>query len=243
MASHLEKESKEFVKLLMVMEKLRDPENGCPWDLDQTHQSIRSNLLEETYEALEALDLNNRDMMVEELGDVLFQIIFHSQIAQDDQTFGIYDVLVGVVSKLITRHPHVFGDPEKITTENVLFQWEQIKANERAAKGPNKQSILDGVPKSMPALAAAQSMKARASRANLFNEQEGFSAESIVSLFSEAGISDNTGIKERNVGDALFLLVAKADDLGIDAEGALREANERFRFKITDIERNAAEKG
>ena len=93
MASHLEKESKEFVKLLMVMEKLRDPENGCPWDLDQTHQSIRSNLLEETYEALEALDLNNRDMMVEELGDVLFQIIFHSQIAQDDQTFGIYDVL------------------------------------------------------------------------------------------------------------------------------------------------------
>ena len=240
MASHLEKESKEFVKLLMVMKKLRDPETGCPWDLDQTHQSIRSNLLEETYEALEALDLNNRDMMVEELGDVLFQIIFHSQIAQDDQTFGIYDVLAGVVSKLISRHPHVFGDPRKTSTENVLFQWEQIKANERAAKGPNKQSILDGVPKSMPALAAAQSMKARASRANLFNEQEGFPLERIVGLFNTEKGSGNSRIMEQNVGEALFLLVAKADDLGIDAEAALREANERFRLKITDIERKAS---
>ena len=186
---------------------------------------------------MEALDLNNKDMMVEELGDVLFQIIFHSQIAQDDQTFGIYDVLAGVVSKPITRHPHVFGDPEKITTENVLFQWEQIKANERAAKGPNKQSILDGVPKSMPALAAAQSMKARASRATLFNEQEGFPLERIVGLFNTEKGSGNSRIMEQNVGEALFLLVAKADDLGIDAEAALREANERFRLKITDIER------
>lgn len=239
MIPQLEKESKEFVKLLQVMRKLRDPQNGCPWDLDQTHQSIRSNLLEETHEALEALDNNDKTLMVEEFGDVLFQVIFHAQIAEDEESFGIYDVLQNIVSKLITRHPHVFGDTESMTTDKVLFQWEQIKAKERAQKQNNGQSILDGIPKSMPALAAAQSMNSRVRRTNLLENSKDSSIEQIIILFNEAEKNTNLIMREQEIGKALFLLADKADVLGIDAESALRSANEKFRFQIKEIESNA----
>jgi len=239
----LEKESKEFVKLLQVMRKLRDPQNGCPWDLNQTHQSIRSNLLEETHEALEALDNNDKTLMVEEFGDVLFQVIFHAQIAEDEESFGIYDVLQNIVSKLITRHPHVFGDTESMTTDKVLFQWEQIKAKERAQKQNNGQSILDGIPKSMPALAAAQSMNSRVRRTNLLENSKDSSIEQIIILFNEAEKNTNLIMREQEIGKALFLLADKADVLGIDAESALRSANEKFRFQIKEIESNAKRVG
>ena len=239
MIPQLEKESKEFVKLLQVMRKLRDPQNGCPWDLNQTHQSIRSNLLEETHEALEALDNNDKTLMVEEFGDVLFQVIFHAQIAEDEESFGIYDVLQNIVSKLITRHPHVFGDTESMTTDKVLFQWEQIKAKERAQKQNNGQSILDGIPKSMPALAAAQSMNSRVRRTNLLENSKDSSIEQIIILFNEAEKNTNLIMREQEIGKALFLLADKADVLGIDAESALRSANEKFRFQIKEIESNA----
>ncbi len=243
MIPQLEKESKEFVKLLQVMRKLRDPQNGCPWDLDQTHQSIRSNLLEETHEALEALDNNDKTLMVEEFGDVLFQVIFHAQIAEDEESFGIYDVLQNIVSKLITRHPHVFGDTESMTTDKVLFQWEQIKAKERAQKQNNGQSILDGIPKSMPALAAAQSMNSRVRRTNLLENSKDSSIEQIIILFNEAEKNTNLIMREQEIGKALFLLADKADVLGIDAESALRSANEKFRFQIKEIESNAKRVG
>lgn len=238
MIPQLEKESKEFEKLLKVMRKLRDPQNGCPWDLDQTHQSIRSNLLEETHEALEALDNNDKTLMVEEFGDVLFQVIFHAQIAQDEESFGIYDVLQNIVSKLITRHPHVFGDTESMTTDKVLFQWEQIKAKERAQKQNKGQSILDGIPKSMPALAAAQSMNSRVRRTNLLENSKDSSIEQIIILFNEAENNTNLIMREQEIGKAFFLLADKADVLGIDAESALRSANEKFRSKIKEIESN-----
>lgn len=238
MIPQLEKESKEFEKLLKVMRKLRDPQNGCPWDIDQTHQSIRSNLLEETHEALEALDNNDKTLMVEEFGDVLFQVIFHAQIAQDEESFGIYDVLQNIVSKLITRHPHVFGDTESMTTDKVLFQWEQIKAKERAQKQNKGQSILDGIPKSMPALAAAQSMNSRVRRTNLLENPEDSSIEQIIILFNEAENNTNLIMREQEIGKAFFLLADKADVLGIDAESALRSANEKFRSKIKEIESN-----
>ena len=243
MIPQLEKESKEFVKLLQVMRKLRDPQNGCPWDLNQTHQSIRSNLLEETHEALEALDNNDKTLMVEEFGDVLFQVIFHAQIAEDEESFGIYDVLQNIVSKLITRHPHVFGDTESMTTDKVLFQWEQIKAKERAQKQNNGQSILDGIPKSMPALAAAQSMNSRVRRTNLLENSKDSSIEQIIILFNEAEKNTNLIMREQEIGKALFLLADKADVLGIDAESALRSANEKFRFQIKEIESNAKRVG
>ena len=238
MIPQLEKESKEFEKLLKVMRKLRDPQNGCPWDLDQTHQSIRSNLLEETHEALEALDNNDKTLMVEEFGDVLFQVIFHAQIAQDEESFGIYDVLQNIISKLITRHPHVFGDTESMTTDKVLFQWEQIKAKERAQKQNKGQSILDGIPKSMPALAAAQSMNSRVRRTNLLENSKDSSIEQIIILFNEAENNTNLIMREQEIGKAFFLLADKADVLGIDAESALRSANEKFRSKIKEIESN-----
>ena len=152
-------------------------------------------------------------------------------------------MLQNIVSKLITRHPHVFGDTESMTTDKVLFQWEQIKAKERAQKQNNGQSILDGIPKSMPALAAAQSMNSRVRRTNLLENSKDSSIEQIIILFNEAEKNTNLIMREQEIGKALFLLADKADVLGIDAESALRSANEKFRFQIKEIEINAKRVG
>ncbi|HEX7767456.1 MAG TPA: nucleoside triphosphate pyrophosphohydrolase, partial [Nitrospira sp.] len=158
--------SERFSKLIDLMATLRAP-NGCPWDRKQTHESLKPYLLEEAYEVLETIDHRDTAKLKEELGDVLLQVIFHSQIASESGTFTIDEVVDQLAAKLVRRHPHVFGDPDAATKptngEQVLSQWEEIKRAERQAAG-GAQSALDGVPKALPALLRAYQVQARASR-------------------------------------------------------------------------------
>ncbi|MEK7868762.1 MAG: nucleoside triphosphate pyrophosphohydrolase, partial [Nitrospirota bacterium] len=158
--------SERFSKLIDLMATLRAP-NGCPWDRKQTHESLKPYLLEEAYEVLETIDHRDNAKLKEELGDVLLQVIFHSQIASESGTFTIDEVVDHLAAKLVRRHPHVFGDQDAATKpangEQVLSQWEEIKRAERQAAG-GAQSALDGVPKALPALLRAYQVQARASR-------------------------------------------------------------------------------
>ena len=167
-----EKIKNEFIKLVDVMEKLR-AKNGCPWDLKQTHFSLKPSLIEETYEVIEAIDENNTDKLKEELGDFLFQVIFHCQIASENKSFDIEDVLKNIREKMVRRHPHVFDPafrksqgrlPAGRQVKDVLHNWEKIKKEEKREKSKAKKSILDGIPKGMPAMMRAQRIQDRVSR-------------------------------------------------------------------------------
>jgi len=157
--------STAFDELLATMRSLRDPESGCPWDLQQTHASLRDSLLEETYELLDALGGSDEAGLVEELGDLLLHVVFHAQIGADEGAFTIDDVITRVNAKLVRRHPHVFADASARTPEEVKGQWEQVKAQERAAQGRAEASMLDGVSTAMPALAYAEAVLGRARQA------------------------------------------------------------------------------
>ena len=211
----------EFDTLLATMRRLRTPGSGCPWDLEQTHGSLRNTLLEESYEALEAIESGQPAQMIEELGDLMFQTVFHAQIGADAGTFAIADVIRHLNEKLIRRHPHVFGDAAASTAKEVIGQWERVKAAERSAKGQAERSMLDGVPKAMPALAYAQAVQERAARAGF---EEG--AET-------AALGPST---EAELGERLFALVADARRQGLDAEEALRGANRRFHARFSRVE-------
>ncbi|MDP6037576.1 MAG: nucleoside triphosphate pyrophosphohydrolase, partial [Candidatus Latescibacteria bacterium] len=149
-----------FDRLISIMARLRSP-SGCPWDKEQTHQSLKPYLVEETYEVLDAIDQNNDDEIVEELGDLLLQVVFHSQIANEEKRFTIDDVAATISDKLIRRHPHVFGNVQADTPDEVVKNWEIIKAGEKP--GP-KASLLDGIPRHLPALFRAQRLQEKAAR-------------------------------------------------------------------------------
>ncbi len=217
----------DFSELLAVMARLRRPQDGCPWDLEQTHASLRHALLEESYEALEALDSADPSAMAEELGDLLIQVVFHAQIGSDEGTFTIREVVRTATEKLRRRHPHVFGDVQVATADEVKLQWDEIKARERQAKGQGERSPLDGVPKTMPALAYAQAVQARAARAGLDGRSPASTppamAEELARLKAAAPAR-----REEGLGDLLFSLVGAAREMGVEAEEALRLANGRF---------------
>lgn len=219
-----------FEGLLMVMRRLRAPVNGCPWDLEQTHASLRNTLLEETYETLEALDSGDRARMVEELGDLLLQVVFHAQIGADEGRFTVVDVVEHLREKLVRRHPHIFGESSARTSGEVIGQWERIKAAERSLKGEGARSMLDGVPKAMPALAYAQAVLDRAGRAGPGPWSEAHAPEPLAS-----GLGAGPG-QEQAVGDLLFAIAASAGRAGVDAEAALRGANARFARRFARME-------
>jgi tetrapyrrole methylase family protein/MazG family protein len=218
----------KFETLLAIIAKLRAPD-GCPWDKEQTHQSLRENLLSETYEVLAALDDGDRDKLCEELGDLLLQIVLHAQIAKDDDEFEIGDVIKGINEKIIHRHPHIFGNRKAKDSDEVMHNWEELKKEERSEDA----SVLDGVPKEMPALAYAREVSRRAVRVGFEWENiEGVLdklAEEVKEIKDTASRED----KEQEYGDLLFTLVNVARWEGIDAEAALRTANLKFfkRFK------------
>jgi XTP/dITP diphosphohydrolase len=189
-----------LLDLVAVMDRLRSP-GGCPWDAEQTHQSLVPYLIEETHELVEAIESGNRTHMAEELGDVLLQVAFHARMAQEhpDSPFGIDDVAGGIVDKLVRRHPHVFAEAEADTAEDVAASWEQIKA----AEMPHRTSPLDGVPEGLPALARANKAAARLHKAGLGD------------LAVEAAQGDD-------VGPRLLALVLEARTAGVDPEAALR---------------------
>ncbi len=221
-----------------VVARLLAP-GGCPWDVKQTHQSLRGALLEEAYEVLEALDAGDMHGLSEELGDLLISIFSHSEMARQAGAFSVADVLGQVTAKLIRRHPHVFGEITVDGEGQVLQNWEQIKAAELAEKGRSRPSALDGVPPALPALAAAQKLGKKAARAGFaWPDAEGAWQklhEELRELESAAASGDPAHTAEE-LGDLLFIAARLGSYLGVDAEAALREANAKFRRRFTFIE-------
>lgn len=238
-----ERQGQPFDVLLAIVRRLRDPDGGCPWDLEQTHTSLRNTLLEETYEALEALDSTDLASIVEELGDVLFQVVFHAQIGADNQEFTMEEVVEGLTNKLVRRHPHVFGSTVARNAGEVVGQWERLKAAERAAKGTGERSMLDGVPKSMPALAYAQAVTERAARTGFDFELNPVTLADLEGEVLKPGKLAAADQQEKEFGDQLFRVVISASRAGIDAEAALRASSQRFRERFGLMEVAVRESG
>ena len=217
--------------------------DGCPWDREQTHLSLRPYLLEEAYEVLEALDQEDSDHLREELGDLLLQIGLHTQIATEDGDFLMSDVLQGINSKLIRRHPHVFSDIDVDSVDNVLTNWEKIKADERKTNGESHKGMLEGIPLSLPALTQADQIQRRAKRGGF----DWHTIEPVIAkVHEELGeLRDAQTDEERQAeaGDVLFAVVNLVRWLKVDPEIALRETNLRFRKRFGFIEKKAAEQG
>ena len=209
-----------------IAERLRAP-GGCPWDREQTHASLRPHLLEEAYEALEALDRGDLDTLRDELGDLLFQIAIHAQLASEEGAFDMADVARSIGEKLVRRHPHVFAGTSLEGTD-LLVQWEQIKRQEKHGTPGPRASILDGVPRSLPALFAAERLQERAARVKLRPPRTELPLDIDEPEF---------------LGELLFDVVAEARERGFDAETALREANERFASHVARVERRAKAEG
>jgi tetrapyrrole methylase family protein/MazG family protein len=231
-----------FEALQETVSHLRAPE-GCPWDREQTHPSMRASLLEETYEVLAALDTGDPKALREELGDLLFQIVFHAQIAAEDGEFTMEEVIAGINAKLIRRHPHVFGDVKIENVRGVLENWERLKAAERQANGKAEESLLDGVAQALPALLQAEEIQRRAARIGFdWPTMQGV-FEKVMEEFSELRQADSEKGRVGEIGDLLFSLVNLARWYGIDAESALRETNARFRSRFASIEKAASALG
>lgn len=232
-----------FEKLVEIMAKLRSPE-GCPWDREQTHESIKENLLEETYEAIDAIDAGDMKDLCSELGDLMMQIIFHAQLAQERGDFDINDSIESINQKLIRRHPHVFGEAEVACSEEVLHQWERIKAGEKGFE--HRTSVLDGVPNTLPALARAMEISKRAAKSGF--EWPDLSAvvdkldEEVHELKQELAAGQRERAAEE-IGDLLFTIVNVARWMKVDPEDALRTMTKRFGERFRKIEEAARESG
>jgi MazG family protein len=233
-----------FDQLLAIMARLRGP-GGCPWDRDQTRTSLKPFLIEEAYEVLEAIDSGESRALAEELGDLLFQVIFHARIAEERGEFAMRDVLRGLVDKMISRHPHVFGDAAVKTPEEALAQWEALKQRESTTKG-RPRSVIDGVPRAMPSLVRAQRTQSKAARVGFDWPDARAAWEKVREEIDEAGealvAGDQARIREE-LGDVLFSLVNVARLASIDAEDVLHGATEKFRRRFTEMEAELSAQG
>ena len=259
-----ERDMRSAVTLREIMARLRAPD-GCPWDRAQTRQTLKRHLLEETYEVLEAIDADDTAELCEELGDLLLQVYFHAQIAAEEAAFTFADVTAALGEKLVRRHPHVFGDraaadespglhnpmlaqpnavqPGRSDAEQALANWEQIKQAERKAKGKERSSLLDRVPSSLPALAAAQALGERAATV-------GFDWETVRGVFDkvdeeldELRRADTPAERAEELGDVLIVLARVGSWLDVDVEDALRRANRKFRARFGAMEAAARREG
>jgi tetrapyrrole methylase family protein/MazG family protein len=236
MIEYQQKSHYDIGDLLEIMRLLRS-EGGCPWDREQTHKSIRSDMIEEACEVIEAIDLEDTELLREELGDVLLQVVFHCRIEEEAQTFTFSDVCDEVCKKLIVRHPHVFGDVLADTTDEVLKNWDAIKMQTKGQE--TYTDTLNSVAKSLPALMRAQKVGKRAMRAGMdFRTAEDAMAciGAEKAEFERAVASGSTADIEDELGDLLFSCVNAARHLGIDAEQALKNSTEKFirRFAVTE---------
>ncbi|MCZ7551232.1 MAG: nucleoside triphosphate pyrophosphohydrolase [Anaerolineae bacterium UTCFX2] len=231
-----------FEAFLEVVAHLRSPE-GCPWDREQTHQSLKADLLEETYEALAAMDADDPEGMCEELGDMILLILLHTQIAADNGEFTIADVLQRVHTKIVRRHPHVFGDQRINDEKEVLQNWEKLKEQERQESGNTKGSLLDGVALALPALVQSQIYQKRAARVGFdWPDVQGV-LDKLNEELDEVIRAANDEERASEIGDLLFAMVNLARWYDIDAESALRLASGRFRERFAYIEQAAHEQG
>ena len=231
-----------------ISARLRRPD-GCPWDREQTHSSLRKHLLEEAYEVYDALEAGATPELAGELGDLWLQVVLHAQLAAEAGVFDLADVQAAIASKIVRRHPHVFGDAEARTASDVNRQWERIKADERAAAADETGgdtapgSALDGISSAMPALAASQEMQERA--ANLGYDWPSIDGvlDKVAEEADELRQAATDAERSEEFGDLLFVLVNVARRRGIEAEAAVRAANDKFRRRFASVERAAAAQG
>lgn len=232
-------------KLLDIMEKLRDPNDGCAWDVEQTFETIAPYTIEEAYEVAEAIDNKDMDALKDELGDLMFQAVFHARMAEEEGHFNFADVIDAISDKMIRRHPHVFGDENYRNAEEQTIAWEEQKAKERAAK--KQKSILDGVTVGLPALTRAVKLQKRAARVGFdwpntsgvidkLNEEMTELSEELI-----AKKQDHEKIEEE-FGDMMFVYANLARHLKIDPEQALKKANNKFTQRFNKIEQEIENK-
>jgi tetrapyrrole methylase family protein/MazG family protein len=230
-----------FAAFQEIVAHLRAPE-GCPWDREQTHQSLRTNLMEETYEALQVIDEDDMTSLREELGDLMLQVVLQTQIAVEANEFSMADVLSGIRAKLIHRHPHVFGDVKVEGVTEVLHNWEALKAAERQAAG-GTDGALDGVPAGLPALAQAAEIQSRVARLGFdWEELNGVRAKLYEELDETMSAPDEAALASE-IGDLLFSVVNFARWKEVDPEAALRQANFRFRRRFAHVEASSRSSG
>lgn len=220
-----------------MVARLRAPD-GCPWDREQTHASLRPYLQQEAYEVLAVLDEGPPQRLAEELGDLLFQVLLHTQLAEEAGEFTMTQVLSGLAAKLVRRHPHVFGDARLGTAGEVVQQWEQLKRSERGGE----ESALAGVPKAMAALAYAQELLRRAAEAGFAWPESRDVIDKLAEELEELQRAESRERAEEEFGDLLLNLANYARYLGIDAEQALRRAGHKFRRRFESVERQARER-
>ena len=231
-----------FEDLLNIMRRLRAP-GGCPWDAEQTHQSLTRYLLEETYEVIEAIDNRSADQLKEELGDLLLQPVFHAAIAEENNEFSMDDVISAVCTKLIRRHPHVFGDMQIADSAAQVENWEKIK---RAEKGSERPSALSGVPPHLPALLKAQKVTEKASRVGFDWEHADQVFAKVMEELHEFEEAWAGGVQERmedELGDLLFAIVNLGRFLAINPEEALRKTISRFQKRFVYVESHLHRRG
>ena len=227
----MEQDPSSFDTLEKIVARLRAPD-GCPWDRAQSHASLKPYLIEEAYEVLQALDEENTEKLCDELGDLLLQILLHAQIAKESREFSIRDVIKGISTKLIRRHPHVFGQSKAANAEEVALEWEELKQNERK----KDDSLLSSVPKGMPALSYSHSIQRRVAGIGFdWKELEGI-LDKLTEEIREVKEATNQQQKIHEFGDVLFALVNAARWQGVDLEEALRLANERFSRRFRYME-------
>ena len=233
-----------FQRLLDVMKRLREP-GGCPWDREQTATSLKPFLIEEAYEVLEAIESGRSAAVREELGDLLFQIVFHARVAEEQGDFTMTDLLGQLIDKMVRRHPHVFGDASVGTATEALTQWEAIKQREAETRG-QRRSLLDGVPRALPSLLRAQRVQSKAARVN-FDWPDARAAwlkvEEEIREAADAVASGDAGRIREELGDALFSIVNVARLSALDADDALHGAIEKFRRRFSDMEADLAARG
>ena len=245
--------SQTFDELTSVMTRLRAP-GGCPWDAEQTYASLAQYLLEECYETFDAIQeadtTGETHNLQEELGDVLLQVVFHSTIAKEKGDFTIDEVVAGVTEKLILRHPHVFGEKELATAQDVLNNWDELKKDQRAASGKiekPKESILDDVPSSFPALLEGQKLTKKAAKVKFDWENIGQIFDKLTEETNELKeaieINESNDNIEEEIGDLLFVVVNLARKLDVDAETALKKTNRKFRQRFKFIEQSLKKNG
>ena len=233
-----------FTDLMAIMVQLRG-ENGCPWDRGQTHESIKPYLVEETYEVLEAIDEQDLAKLKEELGDLMLQIVFHAQMAEEAGAFSMRDVLAAIKEKLIRRHPHVFGAVKAETAQEVLFNWEQIKQTERRQVN-DRSSVLDGVPRELPALLRAHRLQEKASRVGFDWTEAREVLRKVEEELTELRAAMDGRAADRveaELGDLLFALVNLSRFLAVNPEEALRKTIARFIARFRYIEEELSRRG
>jgi MazG family protein len=234
-------------KLTKIMEQLRDPKKGCPWDLEQNFSTIAPHTIEEAYEVVDAIEHHDMEHLREELGDLLFQVVFHSQLAKEAGHFNFDDVVEAIATKMIFRHPHIFGDQVIETAKEQEHAWELFKQQERSAKGVVHESVLEGVPVGLPSMIRAVKLQKKAAKVGFdWPDVEGAFGklrEEIEELQEEIKQGMHHSKVEEELGDVLFSLLNVARKLKIDPDAALRGTNRKFETRFSYMEKQLKARG